>query len=95
MSKLSFLIKEQRGDGLSCCEKHAQPSWKQSTFCPSCEQELPSYYIGERNMKQHNGNPVILYKVVEEEGEGGETLNEDIKCLSTFSGGYGGKKWET
>ena len=37
-------------------KKHAQPSLKQSTVCPSCEQEFPTYY----SLQQHRGKNTEL-----------------------------------
>ena len=46
-------------------KKHAEPSSKQSTVCSSCDKSspviTPSNNIGERNMEQNNGNPVIRW----------------------------------
>ena len=66
-------------------KKHAQPSSKKSTVCPSCEQEFPIYYSlqqhrrKEHGIKQRKPNDTVadLNKIVEEEGEDGEKLKEE------------------
>ena len=81
MSKLSFLYKEQRGDGL-----------KQSTVCPSCEQEFPSYYSLQQHRRKEHGakqrkpsdTVADLNKIVEEEGENGEKLKEELSASQQF-----------
>ena len=58
-------------------------------FCYSLQQHRRK----EHGAKQRKPSDTVadLNKIVEEEGEDGEKQ----KCLSTFSGGYGGDgKWE-
>ena len=43
-------------------KKHAPSTSKQSMVCSPCEQEFPSYNIGEKNMGRNNGNQVIRWQ---------------------------------
>ena len=73
-------------------KKHAQPSSKQSTVCPSCEQEFPSYYsLQQHRSKEHGAKQrkpsdtvADLKKVVEEEEEDGEKLKEELSARQQF-----------
>ena len=73
-------------------KKHAQPSSKQSTVCPSCEQEFPSYYtIQQHRRKEHGAKQrkpsdtvADLNMIVEEEGEDGEKLKEELSACQHF-----------
>ena len=70
-------------------KKHAQPRSKQSTICPSCEQEFPSYYSLQQHRRKEDGakqrkpsdTVADLNKIVEEEGEDGEKLKEERRNL--------------
>ena len=73
-------------------KKHAQPSSKQSTVCPSCEQEFPSYYSLQQHRRKEHGakqrkpsdTVADLNKIVEEEGEDGEKLTEELSACQHF-----------
>ena len=73
-------------------KKHAQPSLKQSTVCPSGEQEFPSYYSlqqyrrKEHGAKQRKPSDTVadLIKIVEVEGEDGEKLKEELSACQHF-----------
>ena len=73
-------------------KKHAQPSSKQSTACYSCEQELPNYYSlqqqrrKEHGTKQRKSSDTVadLNKIVEEVGEDGETLRDELSACQDF-----------
>ena len=74
-------------------KKHAQPNSKQSTACPSCEQEFPSCYYSlrqhrrkEHGAKQRKPSDTVadLNKIVEEEGEDGEKLKEELSACQHF-----------
>ena len=73
-------------------KKHAQPSWKQSTVCPSCEQEFPSYYsLQQHRRKEHGtkqrkpGDTVAdLNQIEEQEGEDGDKLKEELSAGQHF-----------
>ena len=73
-------------------KKHAQPGSKQSTVCSSCEQEFPSYYsLQQHRRKKHgakqwkpNDTVADLNKIVEEEGEDGEKLKEELSACQHF-----------
>ena len=73
-------------------KKHAPSRSKQSTICSSCEQELPIYYslqqhrIKEYGAKQRKPNDTVadLNKIVEEEGEDGEKLKEELSGCQHF-----------
>ena len=69
-------------------KKHAPSSSKQSTVCPSCEQEFPSYYSLQQHRRKEHGakqrkpseTVADLNKIVEEEGEDGEKLKEELSA---------------
>ena len=73
-------------------KKHAQPSSKQSTVCPSCEQEFPSYYsLQQHRSKEHEAKQrkpsdtvADLKKIVEEKGEDGEKLKAELSACQHF-----------
>ena len=73
-------------------KKHAQPSSKQSTVYLSCEQEFPSYYSLQQDRRKENGakqrkpsdTVADLNKIVEEEGEHGEKLKEELSACQHF-----------
>ena len=48
----NFMSKKKKEMGYHVARKHAQPSSKQTTFCPSCGREFPSYY----SLQQHRRN---------------------------------------
>ena len=78
--------------GYHVAKKHAEPSSKQSTVCPSCEQEFPSYYSLQQHRRKEHGakqrkRSVIvadLNNIVEEEGENGEKLKEELSTCQHF-----------
>ena len=78
--------------GYHVAKKHAQPSSKQSTVCPSCEQEFPSYYSLQQHRRKEHGakqrkpsdTVADLNKIVEEEGEDGEKLKEELSACQHF-----------
>ena len=73
-------------------KKHAQPSSNQSTVCSSCEQEFPSYYSLQQHRRKEHGakqrkpsdTVADLNKIVEEEGEDGEKLKEELSACQHF-----------
>ena len=73
-------------------KKHTPSSSKQSTVCSSCEKEFPSYYsLQQRRRKEHGAkqrkpsdNVLDLNKIVEEEGEDGEKLKEELSACQHF-----------
>ena len=73
-------------------KKHAQPSSKQSTVCSSCEQEFPSYYSLQQHRRKEHGakqrkpsaTVADLNKIVEDEGEDGEKLKEELGACQHF-----------
>ena len=74
-------------------KKHAQPSSKQSTVCPFCEQEFPSYYSLQQHRRKEHGakqrkpsdTVADLNKIVEEKGEDRERLKEELSaCQHIF-----------
>ena len=82
--------KEQMGYHVA--KKHAEPLSKQSTVCPSCEQDFPSYIsLQYHRRKEHGANQrkpsdtvADLNKIVEEEGEDGEKLKEELSACQHF-----------
>ena len=87
-----FYTKSQEEMGYHVAKKHAQPSSKQSTVCPSCEQELSSYYSLQQHRRKEHGakqrkpsdTVADLNKIVEEEGENGEKLKEELSACQHF-----------
>ena len=73
-------------------KEHAQPISKQSTVCPSCKQELPSYYSLQQHRRKEHGTKqrkpsdmvADLNKIVEEEGEDIEKLKEELSACRHF-----------
>ena len=73
-------------------KKYGQPSSKQSTVCPSCEQDFPSYYSLQQHRRKEHGakqrkpsdTVADLNKIVEEEGEDGEKLKEELSACQHF-----------
>ena len=73
-------------------KKHAQPSSKQSTVRSSCEQDFPSYYSLQQHRRKEHGakqrkpsdTVADLNKIVEEEGEDGEKLKEELGACQHF-----------
>ena len=73
-------------------KKHAQPSSKQSTVCPSCEQEFPSYYSLQQHRRKEHGakqrkpsdTVADLNKIVDEKGEDRERLKEELSACQHF-----------
>ena len=73
--------------GYHVAKKHAQPSSKKSTFCSSCEQELPGYYsLQQHGTKQQKASYSVtdLNKTVKEEVEDGEILNAELSACQHF-----------
>ena len=78
--------------GYHAAKKHALPSSKQLTVCPSCEQEFPSYYSLQQHRRKKHGakqrkpsdTVADLNKTVEEEGEDGEKLKEELSACQHF-----------
>ena len=78
--------------GYHVAKKHAQPSSKKSTVCPSCEQEFPSYCSLQQHRRKKHGakqrkpsdTVADLNKIVEEEGENGEKLKEELSACQHF-----------
>ena len=83
-----FYTKSKEEMDYHVAKKHPQPCSKQSTVCPSCEQEFLSYYsLQQHRRKEHGGkqrkpsdNVADLNKIVEEEGEEGEKLKEELSA---------------
>ena len=70
-------------------KKHAPSTSKQSTVCSSCEKEFPSYYSLQqhrRKVKQRKPSDTVadLNKIVEEEGDDGEKLKEELSACQHF-----------
>ena len=73
-------------------KKHAPSTSVQSTVCSSCDQEFPSYYSlqqhrrKEHGAKQRKPSDTVAYlnKIVEEEGEDGEKLKEELSACQHF-----------
>ena len=73
-------------------KKHAPSTSKQSTVCLSCEQDFPSYYSLQQHRRKEHGakqrkpsdTVADLNKIVEEEGEDGEKLKEELSACQQF-----------
>ena len=73
-------------------KKHAPSTSKQSTVCSSCEKEFPNYYSlqqhrrKEHGAKQRKSSDTVahLNKIVEEEGDDGEKLKEELSACQHF-----------
>ena len=73
-------------------KKHAPSTSKQSTVCSSCEQEFPSYYSLQQHRRKEHGTKqrkpsdtvADLNKIVEEEGEDGVKLKEELSACQHF-----------
>ena len=73
-------------------KKHASASSKQSTMDSSCEQEFPSYYSLQQHRRKEHGakqrkpsdTVANLNKIVENEGEDGEKLKEELGACQHF-----------
>ena len=73
-------------------KKHAPSTSKQSMVCSSCEQEFPSYYSLQQHRRKGHGakqrkssdTVADLNKIVEEEGDDGEKLNEELSACQHF-----------
>ena len=87
-----FYTKSKEEMGYNDAKKHDEPISKQSTVCPSCEQEFPSYYSlqqhrrKEHGAKQRKSSDTVadLNKIVEEEGGNGEKLKEEHCACQRF-----------
>ena len=73
----NFYTKSKEEMGYHVAKKQAEPSSKQSTVCPSCEQEFPSYFSLQQHRRKEHGakqqkpsdTVADLNKIAEEEGE--------------------------
>ena len=73
-------------------KKHTPSTSEQSTVCSSCEKEVPSYYSVQQYLRKEHGakqrKPSDLVadfnKIVEEEGDGGEKLKEELSACQDF-----------
>ena len=87
-----FYTKSKEEIGYHVARKHVQPTSKQSTVCPSFEQEYPSYYSHEQHRRNEHGTKqrkpsdtvADLNKIVEEEGEDGEKFKEELSACQLF-----------
>ena len=87
-----FYTKSKEEMGYLVAKKHGQPSSKQSTVCPSFEQEFPSYYSPQQHRRKEHGakqrkpsdTVADLNKIVEEEGEDDEKLKEELSACQQF-----------
>ena len=73
-------------------KKHAHSISKQSGICSSCEEEFSSYYSRQQHRRKEHGakqrkpsdTVADLNKIVEEEGEDGERLKEELSACKLF-----------
>ena len=91
-SECRYFTYNQQEMNYHVAKKHAPSTSKQSTVCSSCEQEFPSYYsLQEHRRKEHGAKQrkpsdtvADLNKIVEEEGEDGEKLKEELSACQHF-----------
>ena len=87
-----FYTKSKEEMDYHVAKKHAEPSSKQSTVCSSSEHELTSYYSLQQHRRKEHGakqrkpsdTVADLNKIVEEEGEDGEKLEEELSACQHF-----------
>ena len=87
-----FYTKSKEEISYHVAKKHAETSSKQSTVCPSCEQEFASYYSLQQHRRKEYGakqrkpsdTVADLNKIVEEKGENGEKPKEKLVLVNIF-----------
>ena len=87
-----FYTESKEEMGYHVAKKHAESSPKQSTVCPSCEQQFPSYYSLQQHRRKEHGakqrkpsdTVADLNKIVEEEGENAEKLKDQLSACQHF-----------
>ena len=92
MFQMSFYTKNKDEMNYHVAKKHAPASSKQSTVCSSCEQEFASYYSLQQHRRKEHGakqrkpsdTVADLNKIVEEEGEDGKKLKEELSACQDF-----------
>ena len=68
-------------------KKHASLTSKQPTVCSSCKKESPSYYsLQKHRRKERKTSDTVeqLNKIVEEEGENGEKIKDELSACQYF-----------
>ena len=73
-------------------KNNASSTSKRSTVCSSCEQEFPSYYSLQQHRRKKHGakqrkpsdTVADFNKIVEEEGDDGEKLKEELSACRHF-----------
>ena len=91
-SECMYFTYNQQEMNYHVAKKHAPSTSKQSKVCSSFEQEFPSYYsLHEHRRKEHGAKQrkpsdtvADLNKIVEEEGEDGEKLKEELSACQHF-----------
>ena len=91
-SKCHFYTKNKDEMNYHVAKKHAPASSKQSTVYSSCVQEFPSYYSLQQHRRKEHGakqrkpsdTVADLNKIVEDEGEDGEKLKEELGACQQF-----------
>ena len=91
-SKCHFYTKNKEEMNYHVAKKHIPASCKQSMGCSSCEQEFPSYYSLQQHRRKKHGakqrkpsdTVADLNKIVEDEGEDGEKLKEELGACQNF-----------
>ena len=84
MPKLSFLYKEQRVDGLSCCKEARATKFKEVVSLSFLRTRVPKLILSPTTSAKENGTKqrtpsdtvADVNKIVEEEGDDGEKLKE-------------------
>ena len=92
MFQSHFYTKNKDEMNYHVAKKYAPASSKQSTVCSSCEQDFPSYYSLQQHRRKEHGakqrkpsdTVADLNKIVEDEGEDGEKLKEELGACQYF-----------
>ena len=87
-----FYTKSKEEMGYHVAKKHDQPSSKQWTIYPSCEQQFPSYCSLQQHRRKEHGakqrkpsdTVADLNKIVEEEGEDVENSRKNFVLVNIF-----------
>ena len=88
----NFMSKKNEEMDCHVGRKHAQPNSKQSTVCPSCEQEFRRYYSlqqhrrKEHETKQRKRSDTVAHmnKIVEEEDKMVKNLRRNLVVFNIF-----------
>ena len=91
-SECRYFTYNQQKMNYHAVKKHDPSTSKQSTVCSSCEKEFPIYYSLQQHRRKDHGakqrkpsdSVADLNKIVEEEGDDGEKLKEELSACQHF-----------